>query len=160
MDKLWAPWRKAYILKKQTQKCFICRIEGSSQDSKNLVLKRSRYSFAVLNLFPYNNGHVMVIPKRHVDGLERLNDMELLDLFQLLNQIVARIKKTMKPQGLNLGANLGRIAGAGVPGHVHIHIVPRWSGDTNFMPVIGNTKVLSESLKSVYQRLKLGRSGK
>jgi len=160
MDKLWAPWRKAYILKKPTRKCFICRIQASSQDVKNFVLKRTRHSFAVLNLFPYNNGHVMVIPNRHVDGLEKLKDAELLDLFQLLNQVVVLIKKTMKPHGLNLGANLGRVAGAGIPGHVHIHIVPRWSGDTNFMPVMGNTKVLSESLASVYQRLKFGRSEK
>ncbi len=159
MDKLWAPWRKAYILKKPTQKCFICRIEASSQDAKNFILKRTYHSLAVLNLFPYNNGHVMVIPKRHVDGLERLKDEELLDLLQLLNQVVVRLRKTMKPHGLNIGINLGRIAGAGIPGHVHIHIVPRWAADTNFMPVIGNTKVLSESLKSVYQRLKLGRLG-
>ncbi len=158
MNKLWAPWRKAYILKHPASKCFICRIKASSQGTKNFILKRSRYSFAVLNIFPYNNGHVMVIPNQHVDGLEKLKDQELLDLLHLTNQMTARIKKTMKPNGLNIGINLGRAAGAGVPGHVHIHIVPRWLGDTNFMPVIANTKVLSESLKSVYQRLKRSRS--
>lgn len=160
MDKLWAPWRKAYILKKPSRTCFICRIQTSSRNARNFVLKRTRHSFAVLNLFPYNNGHVMVTPNRHVGGLERLKDAELLDLFQLLNQIVLRLKKTLKPHGLNIGINLGRVAGAGVPGHIHIHIVPRWSADTNFMPVIGNTKVLSESLRSVHQRLKWGHSGK
>ncbi len=154
MNKLWAPWRKSYILKHPVSKCFICRIKASSQDAKNFILKRSHYSFAVLNIFPYNNGHMMITSNRHVDGLEKLKDQELLDLLQLMNQITVHIKKTLKPQGLNIGINLGHVAGAGVPGHVHIHIVPRWSGDTNFMPVVANTKVLSESLRSVYQRLK------
>ncbi|MBI4373123.1 MAG: HIT domain-containing protein [Candidatus Omnitrophica bacterium] len=154
MDKLWAPWRRGYILQNPGGKCFICRIRKSSQDAKNLVLKRSRHSFAVLNLFPYNNGHVMVIPNRHVGALQKLNDRELLDLMRLTNQMIARLERVMKPGGMNLGINFGRIGGAGVPGHLHIHLVPRWSGDTNFMPVIGNTKVISESLKSVYRRLK------
>ena len=154
MDKLWAPWRKAYILKKSTQKCFICRIKASSLDTKNLVLNRTRHSFAVLNLFPYNNGHIMIVPNRHVSGLEKLADHEVLDLIRLMDRAVVRIRKFMKPHGLNIGMNLGRAAGAGVPGHLHIHVVPRWTGDTNYMPVIANTKVISESLKSVYRRLK------
>lgn len=161
MDKLWAPWRKAYLVKKPTSKsCFICRIKNSSRDVQHFVLRRTHYSFAVLNLFPYNNGHVMVIPNRHVNGLEKLNDTELLDLLYLMNQVIARIRKIMKPNGMNVGINLGRIAGAGLPGHVHIHAVPRWAGDMNFMPVIGDTKVISESLQSVYRRLRWGRSHK
>jgi len=156
MDQLWAPWRKAYILQKPAKKCFICRINASSQDAKNYILKRSPYSLAVLNLFPYNNGHLMVIPKRHVSGLEKLKDKELLDLMQLLTQMTGRVQKVMKCRGMNIGINLGKAGGAGVPGHIHVHVVPRWAGDSNFMPVIGNTKVISESLNSVYKRLKLG----
>ena len=160
MNKLWAPWRKAYILSKPTKKCFICRIETSSQDRKHFVLKRTPHSFAVLNLFPYNNGHVMVIPNRHVGELEKLKDTELLDLMRLTNQIILRVKKVMKPHGVNVGINLERAAGAGVPGHLHVHIVPRWTGDTNFMPVIADTKILSESLRSVYLRLRGNGSAK
>ncbi|MBI4395232.1 MAG: HIT domain-containing protein [Candidatus Omnitrophica bacterium] len=154
MDKLWAPWRRGYILHKPGRTCFICRIKKSSQDSKLFVLKRSRNSFAVLNRFPYNNGHVMVIPNRHVGTLEKLSQSELIDLVHLTTWMMSRLQKVMKPRGMNLGINFGRIGGAGVPGHLHIHVVPRWSGDTNFMPVIGNTKVISESLQSVYRRLK------
>ena len=98
----------------------------------------------------------MVVPKRHVDGLEKLKDSELLDLLHLTNDVIAKLRRTMKPHGINVGINLGRTAGAGALGHVHIHIVPRWSGDTNFMPIVGNTKIISESLKSVYQQLKWG----
>lgn len=160
MEKLWAPWRKAYILQKPTKKCFICRIKNSFQDAKHFVLKRTRYSLAVLNIFPYNNGHTIVVPKRHVSQLGKLIDLELLDLLHLANHVMARLQKILKPQGMNVGINFGRVAGAGVPGHVHIHVVPRWSGDTNYMPVIGNTKIISESLKSVYRRLKWDRSAK
>ena len=118
------------------------------------MLNRSKHSFAVLNLFPYNNGHLMVAPNRHVKSFEQLTELELSDLIALMNQAVVRLRRLMKPQGINIGINLGRIAGAGLPGHLHIHIVPRWSADTNFMPVLGKTKVISESLKSVHKRLK------
>ena len=155
MNKLWAPWRKVYIKKKARRGCFICRVKRSSNDSRHFVLKRSRFSFAVLNLFPYNNGHVLIVPNRHVKNLDLLSDAELLDLLRLTNEVIRQIQKAMKPQGMNLGINLGRAAGAGVPGHVHLHAVPRWDGDTNFMPVIGNTKVVSESLQSVYACLRL-----
>ena len=160
MDKLWAPWRKGYILNKAAKTCFICRIKASSQDAKHFILKRTLHSFAVLNIFPYNNGHVMAVPNRHVKGLEQLRDVELLDLIRLTNATVLRIRKVLKPHGMNLGINLGRAGGAGVPGHVHIHIVPRWTGDTNFMPVVSHVKVISESLKSVYKRLQWGHSKK
>ena len=157
MDKLWAPWRKTYLLKKPTKACLICRIRTSTRDSEHFILNRTPHSFAVLNIFPYNPGHVMIIPNRHVNGLERLKDSELLDLLHLTNQIIVRLRKIMKPQGMNVGINLGRVAGAGIPGHIHVHIVPRWKGDTNFMPVVGNTKIISESLKSAYKRLKSSR---
>lgn len=154
MDPLWAPWRKGYILQKPTKKCFICRVKSSSRDKANFVLKRTPHSLVILNIYPYNNGHLMVIPLRHVDSLDQLEDHELLDLMHLTNESIKRIRRVMKPHGLNVGINFGRVAGAGVLGHVHLHVVPRYSGDTNFMPVVGNAKIISESLKSVYERLR------
>ena len=111
----------------------------------------------MLNLYPYNNGHVMVAPYRHVKSLDMLTDDELLDLMKLVNRIKERIEKKMKPHGYNIGANIGKIAGAGFAGHVHIHIVPRWKGDTNFIPVVGDVKIVSESLDALYRILKAGK---
>jgi len=108
----------------------------------------------MLNIFPYNNGHVMVAPNRHVASLDKLKEKELLELLKLINRTKNKLDKCLRPEGYNIGANIGRIAGAGFPGHVHIHIVPRWNGDTNFMPVIGNTKVISQSLQELYKKLK------
>lgn len=153
MDKLWAPWRKAYIGQQKRSGCFLCQIKKSKNDRANLVLKKTTHSIALLNLYPYNNGHVLVVPKRHVKSLELLSDVELLDLMKLNNEMTKRVRSRLKPHGMNMGINLGRISGAGVPGHVHIHIVPRWAGDTNFMPVVAQTKVISESLESAYKRL-------
>ena len=154
MDKLWAPWRKRYLIRKPGRSCFACKIQRSKNDSKHFVLKRTAYSLSVLNLFPYNNGHVLVVPKRHVKYLHDLKNAEILDVIHLMNQTIQKIERTLKPHGFNLGINLGRAAGAGLPGHVHIHVVPRWSGDSNFMPIMGGTKVISDSLKSVYHTLK------
>jgi ATP adenylyltransferase len=155
MNVIWAPWRKSYILQKpSSKKCFLCDVRLSSRDQKHFILVRTPHSFAVLNLFPYNNGHLMVVPNRHVSSLEKLKDSEAIDLIHLMNEAVQKLRKKMKSQGINIGINLERPAGAGLPGHVHIHVVPRWVGDVNFMPVMSDTKVISESLKSVYQRLK------
>ena len=153
---LWAPWRKKYILhlpSRWKKTCIFCSMVRKQKDKKNLIVKRTQYSFAVLNLYPYNNGHLLIIPKRHVANFEKLKDAELLDLMRLQNEMLAHLKKKLKPHGFNLGVNLGATGGAGVTGHVHIHLVPRWTGDTNFMPVIGKTKVISESLVSLYERL-------
>ena len=153
---LWAPWRKAYILHLPAKKksfCIFCDALRSKNDRKNLVVRRTKHSFAILNLYPYNNGHVLVLPKKHTAGFETLKEAELLDLMKLQNEMIHKLKKRLRPHGFNLGANLGVAAGAGVKGHLHLHVVPRWLGDTNFMPVIGKTKVISESLKSLYERL-------
>ena len=153
---LWAPWRKAYILhlpNKKKSSCIFCAALRSKNDKKNLVVKRTKYSFAILNLFPYNNGHVLIVPKKHTPDFEVLSDTELLDLVRLQNDLIGRLKTRLKPHGFNLGTNLGVAGGAGVKNHLHLHIVPRWMGDTNFMPVVGKTKVISESLKSLYERL-------
>ncbi|OGX04296.1 MAG: HIT family hydrolase [Omnitrophica bacterium RIFCSPLOWO2_12_FULL_50_11] len=151
--KLWAPWRKAYILGKKSKGCFLCRIRRSNRDRANHVIARSTYSFAVLNRYPYNNGHVMATPNRHVKSLAQLASDEQLDLLKLTCRIIEQLEKKMKPDGINLGVNFGRAAGAGLIGHLHVHLVPRWKSDTNFMPVTANTKVISEALTSVYQKL-------
>ncbi len=126
----------------------------AKDDAKNYILARSDHSFSMLNLYPYNNGHVMVAPYRHVSTLEKLSDEEILDLLKLVNRTKASIDKKLKPDGYNIGANIGRVAGAGFAGHVHIHIVPRWNGDTNFMPVLADNKVVSESLEAMHKLLK------
>ena len=155
MDRLWAPWRKAYIRPKagKTKGCLFCRIRGERRDARNFVLKRSPSSFALLNLYPYNNGHVMIVPNRHLRALSQLSAAEKLGFLALYDEVIAALEAALKPHGMNVGINLGKTAGAGVPGHLHLHIVPRWKGDTNFMPVVGNTKLISESLDSVYHAL-------
>lgn len=153
MDRLWAPWRIKYISSKN-KTCIFCRALKSRRDKQNYVLKRQTHSFSLLNLFPYNNGHVMIAPNRHVDSLEKLKEKEILDLFKLLSMTKKNLDKCLRADGYNIGINVGRVAGAGFPGHVHIHIVPRWNGDTNFMPVIGKTKVISQSLQELYNRLR------
>ncbi len=156
MDRIWAPWRKKYVThKKEGKGCLFCRARKSpsKKDQKNLLLHRSSHSFIILNLYPYNNGHLMVAPNRHVATLDRLTDRERLDLLKLLDVSQRILKKAIHPQGFNIGINLGRTGGAGVPGHIHIHVVPRWGGDTNFMPIIGKTKVISDSLENVYRAL-------
>jgi len=153
MDKLWAPWRSKYIYLRKKTSCIFCNAKTEKNLRKRYIVERSKHSFAMLNLYPYNNGHVMVAPYRHVKSLDLLSDIELLDLMKLVNTIKCRLDKKMKPHGFNIGINVGQIAGAGFAGHVHIHIVPRWKGDTNFIPVIGDVKVVSESLDAMYSAL-------
>ena len=155
MDKLWAPWRKAYIRPHagKDKGCLFCRLIAEIKDAKNFILRRSSYCFAILNIYPYNNGHLMIVPKRHVDSVHALSDAEKLDWLDLYEEARRALAKTLKPHGFNVGINIGRVGGAGVPHHLHLHLVPRWKGDANFMPVVGETKVISESLESVYQTL-------
>lgn len=157
MERLWAPWRKHYVVvKKKMSVCIFCRALRAPrrQDPKNLVLYRSRFGFIILNLYPYNSGHLMVVPKRHVATLEKLNRAERLDFLKLHDLALQILRKALRPQGFNLGLNLSRSGGAGVLNHLHLHIVPRWMGDTNFMPVMTGTKVISDSLDGTYQRLR------
>jgi ATP adenylyltransferase len=135
--------------------CFICRAVGgsSSEDRANLVAYRSELSVVVLNRFPYNNGHLLVCPRTHKAGLDELTPEELLDLQLLLRKMCGILEKRMNPDGFNVGLNLGRAAGAGVPGHLHWHLVPRWLGDTNFMPVVADTRVIVQSLETLYDIL-------
>ena len=154
MDKLWAPWRSKYIYLRKRSGCIFCLAKKAKNPKKLYILDRSKHSFSMLNLYPYNNGHVMVAPYKHVKSLELLSDEELLDMIKLINKTKVAIGKRLKPHGFNIGLNVGKIAGAGFAGHVHVHIVPRWTGDTNFMPLTAGAKVISESLNSLYELLR------
>lgn len=151
---LWAPWRIDYILEDKEGGCLFCQKSKSKDDAKNYVIYRSERSFALLNTFPYNSGHIMVAPYRHTAEFEGLGPEETADLMQCVQKCLQALKKSMEPEGFNLGINLGKSAGAGVVDHLHIHIVPRWQGDTNYMPVIADTTIIPQSLKVVYDLLK------
>ena len=152
MDKLWAPWRYKYVQKK-IKGCIFCAAGKERKDKKNFVIHRSKFSFSILNIYPYNNGHVMITPYRHIKDISLLTTDEILDMFALINTTKKHLDEMMKPDGYNIGINIGRKAGAGYAGHLHIHIVPRWDGDTNFMPVIAQTKVIPQSLKTLHMKL-------
>jgi ATP adenylyltransferase len=155
MNVLWAPWRMTYIIKAAKEKeCIFCRAANSGDDEANKVVYRSKHSIVVLNIYPYNTAHVMVAPKRHVPRPDLLSDEEVVDLHRTLILTLKAVEREYNPQGFNIGMNIGRIAGAGVEGHMHIHVVPRWLGDSNFMPVIAGTKVIPEDLAQTYRRLK------
>ncbi|MDD2443756.1 MAG: HIT domain-containing protein [Desulfotomaculaceae bacterium] len=153
MKQIWAPWRMAYIGGERGDKCVFCEKVDSDQDEKNLVLLRGDKTYVVMNLYPYINGHLLVIPKRHVGEIDDLTDEEMKELFQMTKKMVKTLR-AFRPDGFNIGINIGRAAGAGMPGHFHIHVVPRYSGDTNFMPVFGDVRVISESLEATYKKLK------
>ncbi|AFL94461.1 hypothetical protein containing Histidine triad-like motif [Thermococcus cleftensis] len=154
MKVLWAPWRIEYIRSPKHDGCIFCDFPRENRDRERLILYRGKYSFVIMNNYPYNPGHVMVAPYRHVANWEELTEEELLEIMKLTQLMIRAIKKVMSPHGFNLGVNLGRVAGAGIDDHVHLHIVPRWNGDTNFMPVIADTKVIPESLEEAYDELK------
>jgi len=154
MKILWAPWRKPYIEKEvQLDGCILCEKPRNREDRKNLILFRGQYCFILLNLYPYNNGHLMISPYRHVDSLLSLSSEELAEMWRLAQKSEGILRGVMAPEGFNLGMNLGKVAGAGIADHIHLHVVPRWGGDTNFMPVTGETKVISEDVSSTYERL-------
>lgn len=156
MDRLWAPWRQTYITSAVSETdadCFICRGLGERRDRENLIVHRGTRSAVLLNRYPYNNGHLMVAPLAHQGALDSFAPEELLDLQLTIRRCISVLAEQMKPEGFNIGLNLGRTAGAGLPGHLHWHIVPRWNGDTNFMPVLSDTKVISQSLDALYDLL-------
>lgn len=156
MNLLWAPWRETYVTKvnkKLRKGCTFCAILKENRDEQNYIFMRSKLSFAVLNIYPFNGGHAMVLPQRHVDDLDKLSPAEMKDLMALVVKVKARLKKVLKPDAFNIGMNLGSAAGAGIPQHMHVHIVPRWKGDMNFMPVTVGTKVMPVSLERMYQVL-------
>ncbi len=148
-DIIWAPWRYKYIIK-PSKGCFICK---ANPKTKSFVFQ-TRFSKVLLNMFPYNNGHLLLAPKRHIKELKKLTLQEVQDIFYTLNLSIELLKETLNPEGFNIGLNLGKSAGAGLESHLHFHIVPRWKGDANFLPIISNTKVISQSLESVKKLLK------
>ncbi|MCC6010514.1 MAG: HIT domain-containing protein [Fervidicoccaceae archaeon] len=160
MKNLWAPWRMSYIegltRKNEEKSCLFCRVISVSPDydEENLVVYRGEKTFVMLNKYPYNNGHLMVVPKRHVPSIEDLNDDELLELAKTINLMIRALKIAYNPDAFNIGANIGRDAGAGIEEHFHVHVVPRWRGDTNFMPVIADTKVIPQLLQDSYKSIK------
>ncbi len=155
-QRLWSPWRSEYIdaPHDDDEECFFCAHLAAGDDEKALILTRGSAAFVLLNSYPYNPGHLMVAPLRHVGELEELTDEEMIDAGHLLQRSVRALREAVNPDGFNVGTNLGRVAGAGVPGHLHWHIVPRWNGDTNFMTVLGDTRVLPEMLEDTYAKLK------
>ena len=156
MDHLWRD-RMAYILgvaKPPEGVCVFCNAPQHTDDAKVYIVHRGRLAYVILNIFPYNTGHVMINPYAHVDSIEKLDDAALLEIMQLANLSLAAIRRVSNPQAFNLGANLGKAAGGGIDQHFHFHIVPRWQGDTNFMPIVAQTRVLPENLDSLYARLR------
>jgi len=157
MDKLWAPWRIKYVAAlKKTKQCIFCRAAKSAK--AKYVVFATKHSLCMLNIFPYNNGHLMVASRKHKADLLQLSEEESIDLFRALKRAKKLLDKTLKPNGYNIGINLFSAAGAGITGHLHIHIVPRWKGDTNFMPVACSTKIISQSLEELFKILKNAQS--
>lgn len=154
MKQIWAPWRMTYVQRDdKISGCVLCEKGASDEDAANYILDRGERAYIILNLYPYNNGHLMVVPYKHVASLEDLETETLTELMLLVNRSLAALREAMAPHGFNIGVNLGRAAGAGIHSHVHIHIVPRWEGDTNFMPVLGETRVIPQMLEDTYTRL-------
>jgi ATP adenylyltransferase len=159
---LWAPWRISYILDKKdgevssdvAKGCLFCRLPQEGEDRENLILKRTRYSYVMLNRYPYSSGHLLVLPLKHAADLNELEQESYLDLMLLLKESIGHLQTAMQPAGINAGINMGEAAGAGIAAHLHFHIVPRWPGDHNFMPVIADTMVIPQHLDSAYEMLK------
>ena len=155
METIWAPWRLGYIVGETAPPppgatgCIFCDKPGAGDDRAHLVVARAAHCFVLMNLYPYNNGHIMVAPYRHVARLEDLPDGEIAELMLVTRRIEPVLRAKINPDGFNIGMNVGRVAGAGIDAHLHLHIVPRWSGDANFMPVIGDTKVIPQALEAM-----------
>ncbi|MGE5279246.1 MAG: HIT family protein [Deltaproteobacteria bacterium] len=149
---LWAPWRLPYLKSaaKKERGCLFCRAARLRRDRDGYVFLRSRHAVGLLNLYPYTNGHVMIAPRRHAGKLDALKNDELCDIMEQVREAVRRVEKALRPDGFNIGINIGRAGGAGIAGHLHVHIVPRWAGDTNFMRTCAGTKVISQSLNDLY----------
>ncbi len=153
MKRIWAPWRMQYIRMEKPEGCILCEKPKQNKDALNYILYRGDKNFVILNSYPYNPGHLMVIPYRHVADLEKLTEEERNEHFEIVSRGIKVLRQVFTPVGFNIGINVGKVAGAGIDDHFHTHIVPRWQGDTNFMPVLADIKVLSEALAETYQKL-------
>jgi len=154
MERLWAPWRVGYIRQEKPEGCIFCIKPQENRDAANFILFRGNLNFVIMNTYPYNPGHLMVVPYRHIGRLEDLSTEERNEHYEIVSRVVRILRETSKTENFNIGMNLGRVAGAGIDDHIHTHIVPRWNGDNNFMPVIADTRVISESMEDIYQRLR------
>lgn len=155
MKQLWAPWRMEFIkeLRKREGGCIFCELHSEGDDRERLVLYRGRSCYAVMNRFPYNNGHLMIVPYRHEGSLSKLDSTECAEMMELNARSIEILSASLEAEGFNCGFNIGRVAGAGITDHIHLHVVPRWNGDTNFMPVLGDTSSMPEYLSDTYDRI-------
>ena len=155
MDYLWTPWRYTYVSTvEKTDECIFCFLLNLGDDEKALIVHRASFNFIILNAYPYTSGHVMVVPYEHVDRLNLLPEAAANEMMQLSRRLETVLIETYQPDGMNLGMNIGKAAGAGVAGHIHMHVLPRWVADANFMTVVGETRVLPETLEETYRKLK------
>jgi ATP adenylyltransferase len=159
MKRLFSPWRSQYIesfsqTKKGVDKCILCTAFKTKNDKDRLIIIREKVCFVLMNLYPYNSGHLMVVPYRHVSSILDLTDDESLEIMILIKKMTKALQSVTYPEGFNIGSNIGRSAGAGIDKHIHFHIVPRWSGDTNFFPVLSDTKIISEDMKVLWKKLR------
>jgi ATP adenylyltransferase len=155
MKTLWAPWRMAYILSDKNQECIFCEMpkHGKDKDRDNLILHRSSHTFVMMNRYPYNNGHLLVVPYLHIPSFDGLTDEALLDFMKVTQHSINSLEKVLMPEGFNIGINFGKIAGAGMEDHLHLHMVPRWAGDTSFMTVFDEIRVIPEHIMDTYDKL-------
>ena len=154
MEQIWAPWRIEYIEMEKPKGCILCDKPKENNDALNYILYRGDKNFVIMNTYPYNPGHLLIAPYRHIANLEELNDEELYEHWQIISRSLKVLRQVFNPGGFNIGINLGKAAGAGIEEHVHTHIVPRWYADTNFMPVLANIRVLPQALAETYEKLK------
>ena len=154
MKHIWAPWRVEYIRAPKQKGCILCDKPAESNDAENLILFRAEKNFVILNLYPYNPGHLMVAPYRHIAGPEEMTEEERHEHFDIVSRCLKALREEFSPGGFNVGINLGRAAGAGIDEHTHTHLVPRWNGDTNFITVVGDVRVVPEAIADTYKKLK------
>ncbi len=159
MKDLFSPWRSQYIETffrsgEDPSGCVFCSVQREGRDEDNFILLRGSSAYALMNLYPYNSGHLMIVPYRHVGSLTDLTDAESAEVMSLLKKMMDALRTVLRPDGFNIGSNIGRIAGAGIDQHVHFHLVPRWNGDTNFMPVLADTKIVSQDMRETYTKLR------
>lgn len=154
MEYIWAPWRMRYVLQKKPEGCFLCEAAQQDNDEENMVLYRGKTGFVIMNLYPYNPGHLLIAPYRHTGLVEELTEAERNEHFELVCRCIKIQKEAMNPAGFNFGANLGSVAGAGLDDHFHSHVVPRWLGDTNYVPVLADLRVVPQAIEETYKILK------
>ncbi len=154
MERIWAPWRIKYIQMEKTEGCILCDKPKQNNDVSNYILHRGDKNFVILNSYPYNPGHLMIAPYRHIANLEELSDEELHEHFTIVSRSIKVLRQVFNPTGFNIGINMGKVAGAGIEKHIHTHVVPRWQGDTNFMPVISDVGVVPEALADTYGKIR------